>query len=83
MKILLDGKRMTSKKDAHGYLKEVFGFPDYYGENLDALHDCLTELDEMEVEFRHVDEMEAALGKYGENLLRVFREAENIIFFEA
>ena len=78
MKIVLDGKRMTSKEEAHAYLKEAFGFPDYYGKNLDALHDCLTEMSQMEVEFRHTDEMKAALGKYGENLLRVFREAENI-----
>lgn len=82
MKIVLDGKRMTSKTEAHGYLKEAFGFPDYYGGNLDALHDCLTELGKTEVEFQHTDEMKAALGKYGENLLRVFREAENVVFFE-
>ena len=82
MKIVLDGKRMTSKGESHGFLKEVFGFPDYYGGNLDALHDCLSELGETEVEFQHTDEMKAALGNYGENLLRVFRETENIVFFE-
>ena len=82
MKIILDGKRMTSKEEAHAYLKEAFGFPDYYGGILDALHDCLTEMGEMEVEFQNTDEMKAALGKYGENLLRVFRETENIVFFE-
>ncbi|MGN1230966.1 MAG: barstar family protein [Anaerotignum sp.] len=82
MKILLDGKRMTSKTEAHEYLKEAFAFPAYYGGNLDALHDCLTELGEMEVEFQHTEEMKAALGKYAEKLLRVFHEAENIVFFE-
>ncbi len=78
MKIILDGKRMTSKEEAHAYLKEAFGFPEYYGGNLDALHDCLTEMGEMKVEFQHTDEMKTALGKYGENLLRVFHEVENI-----
>ena len=82
MKIVLDGKRMTSKGEAHGFLKEAFGFPDYYGGNLDALHDCLSELGETEVEFQHMEEMKAALGNYVENLLRVFRETENIMFFE-
>lgn len=31
-------------QDAHRALKEALGFPDYYGHNLDALHDCLTDL---------------------------------------
>ena len=30
-------------EDGHNYLKEVLNFPDYYGKNLDALYDCLTE----------------------------------------
>ena len=37
----LDGKLIAS--DGHKYLKEALDFPDYYGENLDALYDCLTE----------------------------------------
>ena len=32
------------KNDGHDYLKEVLGFPDYYGKNLDALYDCLCEI---------------------------------------
>ena len=43
MKIIeLDGKCI--KKHSHDYLKEKFSFPDYYGKNLDALYDCLTEM---------------------------------------
>ena len=30
----------------HRILKETLGFPDYYGENLDALYDCLTDIRE-------------------------------------
>ena len=30
----------------HDALAEAFGFPEYYGGNLDALHDCLTEIGE-------------------------------------
>ena len=44
MKYILDGKKMVSREETHVYLKETFGFPDYYGKNLDALHDCLTEI---------------------------------------
>ena len=40
--IELDGKLI--KKDGHNYLKEMLNFPDYYGKNLDALYDCLTDI---------------------------------------
>lgn len=78
MRYILDGKKMVSKEETHLYLKETFGFPAYYGKNLDALYDCLTEMREMEVNFRNTEEMLTALGRYGEKLLEVFREAENI-----
>ena len=39
----LDGELI--KKDGHDYLAEALNFPDYYGKNLDALYDCLTEID--------------------------------------
>ena len=40
--IILDGKLIKEK--SHDYLKKVFDFPDYYGKNLDALYDCLTDI---------------------------------------
>lgn len=38
----LDGKLI--KDHGHDYLMEVLNLPDYYGKNLDALYDCLTEI---------------------------------------
>ena len=43
----LDGNLI--KKEGHDYLKEALNLPDYYGKNLDALYDCLTEI-ECEIE---------------------------------
>lgn len=40
--IILDGNLM--KENPHKYLKEKFDFPEYYGENLDALYDCLGDI---------------------------------------
>ncbi len=75
MKIILDGKRMTAKEEAHAYLQEALDFPAYYGRNLDALYDCLTERRNLEIEVQDADVMLQTLGKYGEKLLEVLRES--------
>lgn len=49
MVVVLDASRMTDKETAHAYLKEVLELPDYYGNNLDALHDCLEEMNDVEI----------------------------------
>lgn len=40
--IILDSSKFTSIDELHAELKLKFNFPDYYGNNLDALWDCLT-----------------------------------------
>ena len=39
----LDGRRLSDKTEAHVYLQETLPLPEYYGRNLDALYDVLTE----------------------------------------
>ena len=77
MKYILDGKKMVFREETHQYLKETFGFPDYYGKNLDALYDCLTEQKDLEIEVQYKEEMLAALGKYGEKLLQVLEDVNH------
>lgn len=38
----LDG--ILIKERGHDYLAEALNLPEYYGKNLDALYDCLTEI---------------------------------------
>ena len=73
-KIVLDCAQMTEKKDLHHYLAQELGLPSYYGNNLDALYDCLTEIEPCIITFLHISELKI-LGKYGQSLLNVFYDA--------
>lgn len=71
----LECAEMTSRELVHPYLKRQLGLPDYYGNNLDALFDCLTEMSQPAVfQFVHVNELQK-LGAYGLSLIETFRDA--------
>lgn len=64
MKIVeLDFSHCHSKEAVHDYLKEKFGFPDYYGRNLDALLDVLGDLAE-EIEIVFFEDEEGSCGEW-------------------
>lgn len=42
--VVIDAIEMISSDVAHSYLARKLSFPDYYGKNLDALHDCITDI---------------------------------------
>lgn len=42
--ITIDCSQVTDKSQLHSLLAEKLAFPDYYGHNLDALMDCLTDI---------------------------------------
>lgn len=69
--ITLDGNRLGDASQVHDYLKEVFEFPEYYGKNLDALYDCLTDLEDVEITITAPDEDGAIFQK----MLRIFKAA--------
>ncbi len=76
MRIELDGRRMENRAAAHDYLAEQLNFPEYYGRNLDALYDLLTERGNVsDVSLTHAEKVREALGDYGERLLKTLTEA--------
>ncbi len=70
--IYLETAELAKPETAHEYLQEKLEFPAYYGRNLDALHDCLTELDDTQITILHNEEMQSL---YLTGLLSVFRDA--------
>lgn len=76
--IHLNGAKMTDRAAAHKYLKRKLAFPDYYGENLDALWDCLTtDFSGKKIIIHKPEAIIDNLGSYGEAMMQVFREAED------
>ncbi len=73
--IVLDGRRMEDRTALHAELKQKLSLPEYYGENLDALNDCLGERRERElVVIEHAGELLGGCEGYALGLLRVFAD---------
>ena len=69
---ILDGKAIEDKEMLHDALAGSLGFPDWYGRNLDALHDCLTDMrEESEIRLRNESALIAHLGSYAAALSKV------------
>ena len=76
--ILLDGEKIKSKSDVHAAFAEALSFPEYYGNNLDALHDMLTEgKDEIGVICVNVGALSENLGKWWKSLLRLLHDVSD------
>ena len=41
---VLDFRKVKSIEEAHDIMMKTFEFPSYYGKNLDALNDCISEM---------------------------------------
>lgn len=69
---ILDGTAIKDKDTLHNILARDLEFPEWYGKNLDALCDCLTDLkEETLIRILYGDAMDVQLGNYA----RLFRKA--------
>ncbi|HCP14726.1 MAG TPA: hypothetical protein DIT32_02945 [Peptococcaceae bacterium] len=74
--IRLNGAKMVDKAHTHAYLKRKLDLPSYYGENLDALWDCLsTDRVPKTLVIAKPAVILNNLGDYGEALIKVFLDA--------
>ncbi len=70
--ITLDGNLLSDAANVHDYLKDMLDFPEHYGKNFDALYDCLTDLDNVEINIIAPSEDGAIFQKF----LRVLKAAD-------
>ena len=71
-RVELDFSRCAAKEEVHEYLMEKFGFPEYYGKNLDALYDVLGDIAE-DTEILFMEDEEGSCGEWvvdGESMVR-------------
>lgn len=75
-KLRLNARRMDTKERAHDHLKERLLLPEWYGNNLDALSDCLGAIAEpTRVIVRFAPILEQAMEGYGAKTLDTLRRA--------
>ena len=74
MTVILDARELGEKKQAHAYLSRIFSFPDYYGNNLDALYDCLAEYQHLTICLLHVEDA----GEYFPKIQSVLEDLEDV-----
>lgn len=66
---------MISDEAVHNYFGRMLDMPKYYGRNMDALFDVLTDISEETVFYLDEDERKGALSDVAEKLLRVLKDA--------
>lgn len=78
MILTIDGLCIESKEDFYQNIKKELNAPDYFGNNLDALYDILTEQpDLLQIKFIHYDMMCRHLGvTFCQKVLQVLQDAD-------
>ena len=75
MNVLLDGNAILDREMLHDTLATGLCLPPWYGRNLDALYDCLTDVrEETVVILRDRTALEEHLGSYGRRFMRLLEE---------
>lgn len=75
--IFLDGARILSNADLHAAFAEALDLPDCYGNNLDALHDVLTDCARpLGVVIVHEALLREHLGRRANGFFRLLRDLQ-------
>lgn len=82
--VILHGNEFESKKEIHDYLKESLCFPGYYGNNLSALYDVMTDIcDDTRITLDMRDVKDEEMEDYLMKIAEVMSDAsENNMYLE-
>ena len=73
---VMEGGNIRTRDELHDALIRALNLPTWYGRNLDALYDCLADLNQdTELRLLHPARLEEALGGYARSALSVLRDA--------
>ena len=73
MRIIINCENLFDREQAHEYLAQMLNFPEYYGRNLDALFDCLTELSDCTIILKGEETL--SQDSYGTRVRKVMEKA--------
>ena len=74
--LTIDCRGFVPRSDLHDAFARALSFPDWYGNNLDALHDQLTSLaEETRIELIFWEDAETAFGRYAQGAKRAILDA--------
>ena len=75
--VFLDGEKIKSNSELHSAFHEALSLPDYYGKNLDALHDCLTDIHGgVRVVAVNAEQLSVNVGRRWKSFLRLMNDLE-------
>lgn len=74
-RVQLSARAWRTEQDVHQALAQALSFPGYYGRNLDALYDCLTDLTDTQLVIEDCAAAAERIERWGRFLMVFFDAA--------
>lgn len=75
--IIINGEEILTRDALYDFFEKHMDTPDYFGRNLDALHDFLTDC-KVTVKVINTESLKANLGHYADAFLRMLNDSAEV-----